>query len=64
MSQENKYNILFTKLEEAIEEQKEKFNLRFDLYPEQDESIKELIEICNLLEEDSPMEDYNSFTTS
>lgn len=64
MSQEDKYKILFTKLEEAIAEQKEKYNLQFDTYPQQDESIKELIEICNMLEEDAPIEEYNSFTTS
>jgi hypothetical protein len=64
MSQKNKYKILFTKLEEAKEEQKKKNNLQFELYSEPDDSIKELIEICNMLEEDSPKEEYNSFTTS
>ena len=64
MNQEDKYEILFTKLEEAIAEQKGNFNLQFDSYPEQDESIKELIEICNMLAEDAPIEEYNSFTTS
>jgi|GEM_PF-6062954 len=64
MSQEDKYKILFTKLEEAIAEQKEKYNFQYDTYPQQDESIKELIEICNMLEEDTPIEEYNSFTIS
>jgi hypothetical protein len=64
MRQEDKYKILFTKLEEAIVEQKEKYNLQYDTYPQQDESIKELIEICNMLEEDAQIEEYNSFTTS
>lgn len=64
MNQEDKYKILFTKLEEAIAVQKENYNLQFDNYPQQDESIKELIEICNMLEEDAPIEEYNSFTIS
>ena len=64
MKQENNYKILFTKLEEAKKEQQEKYNIPSDVYPELDESIIELMEICNLLEEDAPMDDYNSFTTS
>jgi hypothetical protein len=64
MRQKDKYKILFTKLEEAIVEQKDKYNLHYDTYPQQDESIKELIEICNMLEEEAPKEEYNSFTIS
>jgi hypothetical protein len=64
MTKDNDYSILFAKLDETIIDQKEKHNLQFDIYPAQDESIKELIDICNMLEENTPVEEYNSFTTS
>jgi hypothetical protein len=64
MTKDNDYSILFTKLDEAIVDQKEKHSFQFDIYPAQDESIKELIDICNMLEENTPVEEYNSFTTS
>ena len=64
MTQEDNYTILFAKLEEAKKEQQEKYHIQFDIYPEFDDRITELMEICNLLEEDSPADNYNSFTTS
>ena len=64
MVKKDKYKLLFTKLDEAVEDQKKKFNNQFEYCPVQDESIKQLIEICHLIEEDTPPQEYNSFTTT
>ena len=64
MNTENEYKILFTKLKEAVKEQKEKFNYSLDYQPFENDQIRELSEICNQLEEESASEEYNSFTRS
>lgn len=64
METQKEYTILFTKLQEAIDEQKNLYNYSFDEEPIENDSIRELADICNQLDEQTIKEEYNSFTRS
>ncbi|MEA1887428.1 MAG: hypothetical protein U9N72_09475 [Bacteroidota bacterium] len=64
MEPNNKYQILFTKLEEAIKEQEEEYQVSYELDPIENERIRELSEICDKLSDENVQEEYSSFTRS
>ncbi|MFO7853308.1 MAG: hypothetical protein ACQERS_08645 [Bacteroidota bacterium] len=58
------YQILFKKLEEAIKEQEEVYQISYEFDPVENERIRELSEICDKLSEEGIQEEYSSFTRS